>query len=378
MTPVQVRVAEGRRELAAFCRFPWRIYKGDPYWVPPLLSDRLRYLHPKTGPFYKHADVVLFLARRDGHPEGTIAAFVDHELVERTGRMAGGFGFFESTNDWEVARTLLDAACGWLKARGAVQVEGPTSFSGTDAPGVLVEPIHFPQAMLEAYTPLYYADLLERYGFQACDDLYSYRVLRSQFGASLEKLPPQLVRVAEAVRKAANVQIRRLNMDDWHQELSLALYLFNETLKDVQDAVPMPEADFRRMVEPLKDLVDPGLVLIAEVDGKPVGFCAAIPDPNRVLIHLNGRLFPIGWLKARYWMRHIDMVNFKLMGVLPEYRRRGIESLLYVEMLKGIFGKGYVALEGSVTSAKNPGINLIATHLGAKPAKHFRMYRMAL
>jgi GNAT superfamily N-acetyltransferase len=378
MTPIQVRAVEGRRELDAFCRFPWRIYKGDPHWVPPLISDRREYLDPKTGPFYTHADVALLMVWRQRQVVGTIAPFIDRDLVEQTCRTVGGFGFFETVNDWEVARALLDAACGWLRERGAVAIEGPTSFTANEAPGVLVEPIDGPQAMLEAYTPLYYQDLLERYGMQTLDDRYGYRVPASQFGENLEKLPALLLRAAEAVRTAAKVQIRRLRMADWDKELLLALYLYNETIKDVLDIPPLSEADFRRMAGPLKDLVDPDLALIAEVEGKPVGFGVAIPDVNRVLIHLNGRLFPFGWLKARYWMRHIDTVSFKLMGVLPEYRRRGIESLLYVEMLKAIFGKGYAWLEGSVTSAKNPGINLIAAHLGAERHKHFRVYQMAL
>jgi GNAT superfamily N-acetyltransferase len=378
MTAIQVRAVESRQDLAAFCRFPWQIYKGDPNWVPPLISDRLKYLDPRTGPFYTHADVALLLARRGREVAGTIAPFIDRILAERTGRTAGGFGFFETVNDWEVAHALLDAACGWLKTRGAVAIEGPNSFTANEAPGVLVEPTDCPQAMLEAYTPLYYKDLLERYGMQPLDDRYGYRVQRSLFGENLEKLPPQLVRVAEAVRGAAKVQIRRLRMADWDEEMGLALYLYNETIKNVLDIPPLPEADFRRMAAPLKGLVDPDLVLFAEVEGKPVGFCVAVPDPNRVLIHLNGRLFPFGWLKARYWLKRIDVVTFKLMGVLPEYRRRGIESLLYLEVLRAIFGKGYACLEGSVTSAKNPGINLIASHLGAERHKHFRVYQMAL
>jgi GNAT superfamily N-acetyltransferase len=378
MTPIQVCAAEGRRDLAAFCRLPWRIYKGDPHWVPPLISDRIKYLDPKTGPFYTHADVALLLARREGEVVGTIAPFIDRTLVERTGRTAGGFGFFETVNDWEVARALLDAACGWLKERGAVVIEGPNSFTANEAPGVLVERTDSPQAMLEAYTPLYYKEMLERYGMQTLDDRYAYRVRRAQFGENLEKLPAHLLRVAEAVRRAANVKLRRLRMEDWDKEIGLALYLYNETIKDVLDIPPLPETDFRRMAAPLKALIDPDLVLFAEVEGKPVGFCVAMPDPNRVLIHLNGRLFPFGWLQARRWMRRIDVVSFKLMGVLPEYRRRGIESLLYLEEIRAIFGKGYAWLEGSVTSAKNPGINLIATRLGAERHKHFRVFRMDL
>jgi len=371
-------MVESRQDLEAFCRFPWRIYRGDSHWVPPLLADRRRYLDPKTGPFYSHADLVLFQARRGRELAGTIAPFVDHTLVQQTGRRAGGFGFFETVHDWEVAGALLDAACGWLREQGAESIEGPHSFTANEAPGVLVEPSRYPQAMLEAYTPLYYHEMLERYGMQPLEELYAYRAARGTFGEGLEKLPADLVRVAEAVRKAAQVRIRPLRMAEWDAEVGLALYLYNETIRDVLGNPPMPEADFRRMVRPLKGLIDPDLILFAEIDGKPVGFCVAVPDPSRVLIHLNGRLWPLGWLKALYWRRRIDMVSFRLMGVLPEYRRRGIESILYLDVLKAIWRKGYDSLEGAVTSSRNPGINLIATRLGAERHKHFRLYKMAL
>jgi GNAT superfamily N-acetyltransferase len=156
-------------------------------------------------------------------------------------------------------------------------------------------------------------------------------------------------------------------------------HLFNETLQGVvPDHIPITKAEFKRLADQVRPFPDPDMALFAEVEGKPVGLFIAFPDINRVLIHLNGRLFPYNWLRIRRLVRQVDVVTFKLMGVLQEYRRRGIDALLYLEGVKAFLDKGYEWLDGSLTSEQNPMINLIAGRLGAERYKHYRLYRMAL
>jgi GNAT superfamily N-acetyltransferase len=257
-------------------------------------------------------------------------------------------------------------------------VRGPTSFTANDCPGVLVEGADCPPVMLEAHTPLYYKDFLERYGMQKENDLFAWRAFRAQIGEELKNIPPQLTRVADVARKVANVTIRKIRMDKWDEEISTAHYLFDTTLRHLPNHIPMTEAEFRRFADQMRPFLDPDLALVAEFDGRPVGFCVAIPDVNRALIHLNGRLFPLGWLKLAHYTRRIDVVSFKLMGVLEEYRRRGIDALLYLEAVRAVFDKGYEWLDGSLTSEYNPMVNLIAHRLGAERYKRYRLYRMTL
>jgi GNAT superfamily N-acetyltransferase len=378
MSSIQVRPLATRRDLRAFVKFPWQVYKGDPNWVPPLISERLEYLNPVTGLFYRHADVALFIARRGRDTVGTIAAFVDHCRTEHLGRAEGGFGFFEVIEDYTVAERLLDTACEWLRARDMSTVRGPTSFTANDCPGVLVEGADCPPVMLEAHTPPYYKDFLERYGMEKENDLFAWRAFRAQIGEELKNIPPQLARVADVARKVANVTIRKIRMDKWDEEIATAHYLFDITLRHLPDHIPMTEAEFRHFADQMRPFLDPDLALVAEFDGRPVGFCIAIPDVNRALIHLNGRLFPLGWLKLAHYTRRIDVVSFKLMGVLEEYRRRGIDALLYLEAVRAVFDKGYKWLDGSLTSEYNPMVNLIAHRLGAERYKRYRLYKMAL
>lgn len=378
MPTIEVEPVTTERGRRAFVTFPWRIYRGDPNWVPPLISDHLQYLDPERGPFHEHADVALFVARRGRHVLGTIAPFVDHLWIERVGRKEGGFGFFECVEDQVVAERLLGKACQWLRERGMRAMRGPTSFTDNDRPGVLVEPTDCPPVMLEAHTPLYYRHLLERCGMVKDVDLYAWRAFRSQVGDELQKLPPEIGQVAEFAQRVAEVTIRTIRMDDWDREIATAHELFTTTLHDLANRAPMTEREFQRLADQMRSFLDPNLALFADVDGQTVGFCVAIPDINRALIHLNGRLFPFGWLKLKYHIPKIDVVTFKLMGILETYRRRGIDALLYLQAVKAFYEGGYAWLDGSLTSERNPKINLLAQRLGAQRYKHYRVYRMAL
>jgi len=378
MSSIQIQSVTTRRDLRAFVKFPWQVYKGDPNWVPPLIVERLGYLNSATGLFYRHADVALLLARRGRKVVGTVAAFVDHRRIKHLGRAEGGFGFFEVIEDYQVAEKLLDAACEWLRSHEIPVLRGPTNFTANDCPGVLIEGADCPPVMFEAHTPPYYKVFLERYGMEKENDLFAWRAFRSQIGEELKNLPPQLARVADVARKVANVTIRKIRMPEWDKEISTAHYLFDTTLRHIPDHIPLTEAEFHRLAEQMRRFIDPDLALFAEMEGQPVGFCVAIPDINRALIHLNGRLFPLGWLKLAHYVRQIDVVSFKLMGVLEEYRRRGIDALVYLEAVKAVFDKGYQWLDGSLASEFNPMVNLIAHRLGAERYKRYRLYRMDL
>jgi len=376
--PVRIQTVASRRDLKAFVRFPWRVYRGDRLWVPPLISERLEYLDPARGLFFKDADVSLFMARRGKEELGTIAAFIDHTRVKHMSRAEGGFGFFEVIDEYEVAKQLLDVCCRWLREHGMSSVRGPTNFGDNDSPGVLIAGTEYPPAMLEAHTPAYYKDFLDRYGMQKHHDLYAWRATFEQVGNELNAVPSDIVHVADAVRKAGNIAIRRIDMKNWDREVSTVLYLFNTTMSQIPDSVPLSEADFRRLAAQMRPFLDPELALIAEVEGNPVGFCVLIPDTNQVLARLDGRLFPFKWLRIKSYIREIDVVSFKLMGVLKEYQRRGIDALLYVEALAKAREMGYKWLDGSLTSELNPAINLIASSRGAQIYKHYRLYQMEL
>jgi len=374
-TRVIVRQVEDRRGLLAFLRFPWRIYAHDPNWVPPLIAERLDRLNPDKDPFGAQGQYRLFLAYKDGELAGTVAAFVNPQHNAYLGEEMGAFGFFEAIDDQEVADRLLDAACGAVANWGMKGIRGPTTDSFFDAPGVLVEPTDCPPVMLEAHTPLYYRDLLERYGFEKWRDTFAWRVDLQQLGTNLERLPPQLLRVLDAAREKQRVRIRKLRFDEWDREVEQTCRLFNATLNHLPEFAPIELSAFRRFADQLRPLIDPDMALFAEVDGRTVGYLVAIPDVNQILKHLNGRLYPIGWFKFWWYRRRVRVVSFKLLGVLPRYRRRGIDTLMYMEALRAAVAKGYRWLDGSLSSENNPTVQRLAQRLGAERYKHYRLYQ---
>jgi GNAT superfamily N-acetyltransferase len=375
---IQIDPVLTRRDLKSFVLLPWKIYKDDPIWVPPLISAQLSRLDPARGPFYTHADGQLFLARRGREIVGSIAVFIDHRRVEHLNRQVGGFGFFEVIEDYPVAEALLDAAVEWLWERNISEIRGPTSFTDYEYPGVLVEGANIPPVLLAAHTPHYYGGFLESYGMERDRDLFAWRVVQEQVSGKPDHIPEDLIRAAGAALAGTPVTVRPVKVEDRELEIKSVHQLFNLIFRNSPAHTPMSLDEFQQVAKQMRPFLDPDLILVAEVESKPVGLCIAIPDINRVLMQLNGRLFPLGWLNARRMIDQIDVVSFKSMSILEEFRQRGIDALLLLESLKRVDSKGYAWLDCSVVSEDDPLVNLIANRMGAERYKHYRVYRLDL
>ena len=194
MSRVTVRRAISRADEKAFIKFQWVPYKGNPCWVPPLLLDRRKLIDRKNNPFYRHAQMEMFLAERDGSIVGRIAAIVNDNHIREHNEKVGFFGFFECIDDQAVAGALFDAAGAWLKDKGMDAVRGPASPSVNDEYGMLIEGFHLPPTILMSYNPPYYPQLVEASGFAKIKDLYAYKVEESKV------FTDKLVRGAEIVK----------------------------------------------------------------------------------------------------------------------------------------------------------------------------------
>jgi len=204
-TPVEVHEVTTARDLKAFVRLPWKVYRGDPNWVPPLISERLDQLSPAKNPFFQRAEVTLFLARRGRKAVGTAAVYTDPYRIEMVGQKEANFGFFEVLDDYDAAEALLDTARQWAQARKMDYLVGPYNFNESDRPGILIEGADCPPVILVGHSPPYYRDFLERYGFEKHHDVFAWRAFREQIGEEMRNLPRSLVEVAEAARKQSNV-----------------------------------------------------------------------------------------------------------------------------------------------------------------------------
>lgn len=355
-----------------FIKFPWRIYEGNPVWVPPLIADRKKLIDRKNNPFYRHAEMEMFLAERNNDPVGRIAAIINHNHNKEHNENIGFFGFFESVNDDEVARALFDAAKEWMTAKGVTAMRGPASPSVNDEYGLLVDGFHLPPAILMPYNPPYYQQLLERYGFIKLKDLYAYYVHKDKV------FTEKLKRVSELVKQREGVVFRTLNMRRFWDEVRIIRELYNRGWSRNWGEVPMTEEEFMYVARDLKPIVDPELVIIAEVKGKPVGFGMSLPDYNMILRH-NRR----GWLlpalvRILLFRKKINFIRIVILGVLPEYLNSGIGGVLFYETAVRGVQRGYIHGEASWVLEDNVMMNRGAELLRGERWKTYRIYEYRL
>jgi GNAT superfamily N-acetyltransferase len=368
LTVMAVRSARDMRE---FIRFPWRVYAGDSHWVPPLLFERKRFFDPRHNPFFKHTQVAYFIARRDSEPCGTIAAAIDHNYVQFQKEEAGLFGFFEVLRDEEAAARLFDTARDWVRQRGMRILRGPFSFSTNQEIGLLIDNFDDDPVVLTTYNPPYYQELVEGYGFVKAKDLYAYWL-------DAGPLPEGIRQAAERVRQRATVRIRRMDLRDFQTEAMRVREIYNQAWSHNWGFVPLTEEEIQEIARGLKLIVDPDLCLFAELDGKLVGFTVCIPDINRAIKRLNGRLLPFGWLKFLLAKRKLNFVRIFTLGVLPENHPVGVGALLYQHVWETGLRKGYVAGEMSLILEDNGPMNAAMQMMGGRIYKTWRIYDLPL
>jgi GNAT superfamily N-acetyltransferase len=370
---ITVRPVRTRREMRAFLTFPWRIYAGDPLWVPPLLPEREKTVDPRRGLFFRNGYADFFMAWRDGRPAGTICCAEDTADTRARGHAECMFGFFETVADYAVAAALFRRAEEWARERGMPAIYGTFNLDREDSRGVLVEGYDRPPALLCGHNPPYYPEYCERFGMvkREADNL--------AYAIDIDpQAPPvrRLARLAERVRRRRSVSVRGANLRDLPGEIDRVWDLENRALAHLPGFIPYPREAIESLVLPLKDLADPELVLFAEMDGKTVGWFPAVPNYNEILIRLNGLRYPWDYLRAaRYGRRKPSSVSIKSVVVPPEYWDTGVAIVLFDEMARRIAAKGYRWADLSLTGEDNPDTWDIAHHMGAKIYKRYRFYR---
>ncbi|MGH7606668.1 MAG: GNAT family N-acetyltransferase [Gemmatimonadales bacterium] len=367
-----VPVSDGRG-LDRFIAFPYDHYRADQLWVPQLRRDVRTLLTPGKNPFFEHADAQYFLAvrRADDRTVGRIGAIRNDAHTREHGDRVGFYGFFESIDDADVAHALFDAAAGWLRARGCDTMRGPMSPSINDECGLLISGIATPPTLLMPYNPPFYVRLHEQYGFVKAKDLLAYE------GGGAEP-PARFVRLAQRVVERAGITLRPLDMKRFAAEIDLVKALYNQAWEKNWGFVPLTEAEIDHLAAQLKPIVIPDLVVFAERAGQLVGFGVGLPDLNVALRHnRSGRLFP-GILKILWHMRKIHRARILLLGVIPEFRGRGVDAVLYHWVWNNCVKHGMPWGEAGWILEDNALMNKAATQMGFRLTKTYRVYDKAL
>jgi hypothetical protein len=363
-------------EKKAFIRFQYELYDDLPNFIPPLEMDRKNVLDPKKNPWFRFGTAQLFLARRGGKIVGRIAAIEDPRYNEFHGTKTGWFGFFECVNDVGVAQALLDTAEAWVKARGLTSIMGPASFSSNGEWAFLAEGFDKPPAIMMPYNPPYYLKLVEACGFTKAKDLWAWKI------DIQGELPEKVARIAEKVKQREGLVVREASLKDWDNEIRRIKDIYNSAWEKNWGFVPMTDEEFDHMGQELKLILNPKLVLFAEVNGQPVAFCITILDANQAIKKANGRLttfgMPIGLVKMLLELKRIKQGRLIAMGIKREYRKRGLDSVLMLETFKATKALGWWGGEIGWTLEDNDMVNRAIEVFGCEKYKTYRVYEKSL
>lgn len=375
MSAVDVIEVESRTQLKKFITFPNHLYRDDPNYVTPLITERLEFFDQKSNPFYRSATVKLYLAYRDGEIVGRIATCINHVHNEIHMEKIGFFGFLDTIDDYEVAARLLKVAMIRMKQAGMEKMRGPVNFSTNHEVGFLVEGFDRPPMVMMTYNAPYQPKLVEQFGMKKEMDLLAAKM------TSETPISPRIQRVVDKMQARSNITLRNLRMRDFDDEVNVIREIYNQAWEANWGFVPMDEAEFKYTAKNLKQIVDPDLVFIAEHEGKPIAFLLALPDINQALIHLNGRLLPFGVLKLLWHTKvrsKIDGLRMITMGVIPQYQKRAVDSMLYIATYNAGVGKGYHWAEFSWMLETNELVLRATSEMGADIYKRYRIYQLPL
>ena len=372
--PVAIeRIGRSRGELARFFDVADRIYASDPNWVAPLRDD-LAKVFANDNPFFRHAEMQIFIARRDGVDCGRIVAILDRAHNEFHGEKTAFFGWFESVDDRAVADLLFDAAALWGRERKMKVLRGPANPSLNDECGLLVEGFDSPPILMMTYNPRYYAALYEAAGFRKAKDLIAFWFeIGPKPLARFEKINGRLRRSEPGFR------MHKISKSSLAKDLPRVREVYNAAWEKNWGFVPMTPEEMDFMAARLKPLLVPDYALLGELqrpDGtyEPVAFMMTLPDYNKAMQPLKGRLLPFGWLKFLLGARKIKNVRVLTLGVKKEYRSRGLQSLLFEQSLRTSLEKGYSGCEVSWILEDNDMMIRGLEIWGGKPYKTYRMY----
>ena len=305
-------------------------------FVPQLRGEQLELVDPDKNPFFGHAKVQLFIARRAGKAVGRISAHIDELALtmpadQGFGPGTGFFGYFDAEDD-ATARALLTTAEGWLAQQGMTRVLGPISLSIWEEPGLLVRGQDHPPMIMMGHHPAHYAGWIEGAGYTRAKTLYTYDLDITR------EFPPLVQRIVQSGHKNARINVRRVDKSRWDSEVAIVLGILNDAWSDNWGFVPFTPEEVAYAGKKLRPIIKEELNMIAEVDGRPVAFMLTFPDVNGALAKIKGKLFPFGWFHMLRWLRHPKGAGMRvpLMGVLKELHNSRLASQLAFMMIETI------------------------------------------
>lgn len=380
---IEITPVTGKGDLKAFIDIAYRINADDPNWVPPLRSEVEELLTPGKNPFHDHARVQYFLARRAGKVVGRISAHIDELALAQPpaqgmGPGTGNWGLFEAADE-AVAGALIARAEEWLRAEGMTRVLAPISMSIWEEPGLLVRGHDHPPMLMMGHDKAEYQGWIEGAGYIKAKSLYTFELdARRGFGKLVD-------RIVSSGEKNERITVRRVDKARFAQEAEVCIDILNDAWSGNWGFVPFTEREKAYGAKKLKPVILEGANMIAELDGKPVAFMLALPDVNKLLKTMDGRLFPFNWAKLLWWLRNPPQAEFRvpLMGVRREFQSSRLASQLAFMMIEYIrrYAVGYHGTSRAEIGwilEDNKGMVAIAEAINSSINREYRIYSRTL
>ena len=351
-----------------FIQLPWRIYGDSSLWVPPLISERKKFLDPAVNPFFKDSKVDLFLVVSNNRTVvGRVALIENHVYNKKLSQQVGFFGMFEVINDEQASDLLLDEAEKWCQKKKFNKLMGPVNLSTNHECGLLVDGFDIPPVIGMPYNPRYYSNLLEGWGLEKNKDLVSLRM-------ELPKIPEYLGSAMSRLKKRGRFMVRPFRLNKFNEEIDAIWHIYNESWVDNWGFIPMSKEEFLYSANEMRSFFQPEYCFIAEVNGEPAGFSLTLPDINVILKKMNGRTFPFGWASFFWNKNKIKLYRVLALGVKKQYRRSGIDVALYYETYKKFVEKKIKWCDMSWVLEDNKDILSPISRLGGVIYKRHRIY----
>lgn len=365
---MKIHAVNTRSDLKQFIHFPYYFHRQTPNWIAPLRFDQKNIFNPKKNSVLNHCEYQLFLLFQNSTIVGRIAVYINHVANDYWNEKIGFFGHYECIQDPDAAQLLLHTAEKWLSQRGMEIMRGQWNFVSQDI-GFICEGFDIPLILLSSYNPPYYNEQMSDFGMEKAKDLLVY----SCDTGKGYKIPERFIEFTDRIAKRYRVSVRPINMKKLIEDARIIVRLTNIATGDNWGYYPVDESEAEQIAADLKMIVHPEVVLIAEVDGKPIGYLITLPDVNEILKTMNGRLFPLGIFKLMRGIKKLTRYRIWALGLLPEYQKKGISVLMF-RRLNDILADKNIYVEANWVLEDNALMNNALIQLNFDLVKKYRIY----
>lgn len=367
---VEIKEVKSRRDLKKFIYFPYKLYAGNKYWVPPLVLDEMNTLRQDKNPAFEYCEAKYWLALKDGEVVGRIAGIINHKYIEKWGQRNARFGWIDFIDDPKVSKALLETVEDWARKKGMTGLHGPLGFCDLDKEGMLVEGFDEMGTFTTIYNYPYYPVHLESNGYVKDVDWLEYEL----------EVPLQL---PEVIQRASQDALKRFNLrvleakkpKDFLPYVKGIFRLLNEAYKDLYGVVPLSDKQIELYTKQYFGFVNPHYVkIILNQNDEVVAFGIAFPSLTRAMKKTNGKLFPFGFIHVLRALKKNDIIDLCLVAVKHELQGKGVNAILMSEIHKECVKNGIVKAECNPQLESNVKVRSQWRYFNSRQHKRRRCY----